>query len=133
MDKRIRITVFLIALVQGLHSIEETIGKLWDVFPPATFLSGLVSTDLKTGLIIINITLFIVLLLTWLSTFSKTYSVKNLLWLWIVLETINGSGHIVWALIERSYVPGLITAPLLLFLALYLAMLLSGSVSQNRE
>ena len=116
--------MLLIALVQGLHSIEETFGKLWDVYPPATFLSGLVSADLKQGFIIINVSLFIVLMLTWLSTFSKNYSVRGLLWLWVVLETINGAGHCVWAIIERSYVPGLATAPVLLFLALTLARLL---------
>ncbi len=112
------------ALGQGLHSIEETYGKLWDVYPPATYLSGLVSADLKSGFIIINVSLFIVLMLTWLSTFSKAWSPRGLLWIWIVLETINGIGHSVWAIIERSYVPGLATAPLVLFLALWLASLL---------
>jgi len=124
MNKSIRIIFLLLALTQGIHSIEETIGKLWDVFPPATYLSGLVSTDLKTGFIIINVSLFIVLMLTWLSTFNKDWSVGGLLWLWVVLETINGTGHIVWGMIEGSYVPGLATAPILLFLALLLAKLL---------
>jgi len=124
MNKSIRFTFLLIALVQGLHSIEEIIGKLWDVYPPATFLSGLVSTNLKAGFIIINVSLFIVLMLTWLSTFSKSFSARGILWLWVILETINGLGHTVWAIIERAYVPGLATAPVLLFLALYLARLL---------
>jgi Protein of unknown function with HXXEE motif len=115
MNKGIRLTFLLIALTQGLHSIEETFGRLWDVYPAATFLSGLVSTNLKTGFIIINVSLFIVLMLTWLGTFRKNYS-RGFLWLWIVLETINGIGHTIWAIIERSYVPGLATAPILLFL-----------------
>jgi hypothetical protein len=133
MNNNVRVTFLLIALTQGLHSIEETIGKLWDVYPPATFLSGLVSTNLKSGFIIINISLFVVLMLTWLSTFSKSYSTRGLLWLWIVLETINGAGHSIWAIIERSYVPGLATAPILLFLALYLARLLVKPVYNNKE
>ena len=128
MNRRIRITFLLIALIQGLHSIEEYFGKLWEVYPPATFLSGLVSTNLKTGFIVINIGLFIILMLTWLTTFSKNYSTKGILWLWIILELINGVGHSVWAIIERSYVPGLATAPILFVLALYLARLLSKSV-----
>ena len=125
MNKPIRITFLFIVLVQGLHSIEEFFGKLWDVFPPAKFLSGLVSANLKTGFIIINAGLFIVLILTWLTTFNKSYSTRPLLWLWIILELINGVGHSLWAIIERSYVPGLATAPILIILVLYLAGLLT--------
>ena len=124
MNKSISTTFLLIALTQGFHSIEEFYGKLWEVYPPATFLSGLVSPDLKKGFIIINISLFIILMITWLATLSKNFSIKGLLWLWVVLETINGVGHSIWAIMERSYVPGLITAPLLLILAIYLARLL---------
>jgi hypothetical protein len=127
MNRRISINFLLIALVQGLHSIEEFFGKLWEVYPPATFLSGLVSTNLKTGFIIINVSLFIILMLTWLTTFSKSYSTRGILWIWIILETINGIGHIIWAIIERSYEPGLATAPILLGLALWLARLLTKS------
>ena len=131
MNKSIRVTFLLIALTQGLHSIEESIGKLWDVYPPATYLSGLVSSDLKKGFIIINVTLFVVLMTTWLATFNKSFSVKGFLWFWTVLEMINGIGHSAWAIIEGSYVPGLATAPVLLFLALRLARLLLKSNSET--
>jgi hypothetical protein len=66
-------------------------------------------------------------MLTWLTTFSKSYSTRGILWIWIILETINGIGHIIWAIIERSYEPGLATAPILLGLALWLARLLTKS------
>ena len=125
LNKQIRINFLLIALVQGLHSIEEYIGRLWDVFPPATFLSGLVSTDLKNGFIIINVSLFIVLMLTWLATFSKNFSVRPFVWFWSIMELINGIGHTVWAINEASYVPGLATAPVLFFLALRSMILLT--------
>ncbi len=125
MDKSIRITFLLIALVQGVHSIEEYIGKLWDVYPPATYICGLVSNNLENGFIIINISLFIVLMLIWLATFSKNFSAKPLLWLWTILELINGAGHSVWAIMERSYVPGLATAPVLFILALIMVKLLT--------
>jgi hypothetical protein len=131
LNKHIRINFLLIALVQGLHSIEESIGKLWDVYPPATFLSGLVSSDLKMGFIIINVGLFIVLLLTWLATFTKNYSVLPFLWFWSIMELINGVGHSVWAIIEGSYVPGLATAPILLILALNMIRLLTKPVYKN--
>lgn len=128
MNKKIRITFLLIALVQGLHSIEEYIGKLWDVYPPAAYICGLVSNNLKNGFVIINISLFIVLMLVWLTTFSKNFSAKPLLWLWTILELINGAGHSVWAIMERSYVPGLATAPVLFILALIMLRLLTKPV-----
>ncbi len=131
MNKPIHITFLLIALVQGLHSAEEFIGKLWDVFPPATFLSGLVSANLKTGFIIINISLFIVLMLTWLATFSKNDSVRPFLWFWSILELINGIGHSVWAITEGSYTPGLATAPVLFILAVNMLRLLTKPVHKH--
>jgi hypothetical protein len=114
-------------LTQGLHSIEEFFGKLWEVYPPATFLSGLVSSNLKTGFTIINVCLFVVLMLTWLASFSKSYSIQGFFWFWSIMEIINGAGHSIWAIIERSYVPGLATAPVLLGLALYQVRLLIKS------
>jgi hypothetical protein len=124
MNKAIRVNFLLITLAQGFHSIEEYAGQLWDVYPPATFICGLVSSNLENGFIIINVSLFIVLMLTWLATFSKNYSVKPLLWFWSVMETINGTGHSVWSIMERSYTPGLITAPILFILALNMMRLL---------
>ena len=124
MHNSIRITFLFIAIVQGLHSIEEYQGKLWDVYPPATFICGLVSSNLRTGFIIINISLFIVLLLVLLATFSKSYSVKALLWFWSIMELINGVGHSIWSITESSYTPGLITAPILIFLAILMIRVL---------
>jgi hypothetical protein len=39
---------------------------------------------------------------------------------WIVIELINGIGHPLWSIQQRSYTPGVITAPVLLILALVL-------------
>ena len=44
-----------------------------------------------------------------------------LIWFWIVIEMINGLGHPFWALYEGGYVPGLVTAPILLMQAVYLS------------
>jgi hypothetical protein len=42
---------------------------------------------------------------------------------------VNGIGHIVWGLVKRSYVPGLITAPLfvVVFFAYYVHLIKVGS------
>ena len=57
-----------------------------------------------------------------LFTVRKDYALAPaLIWFWIIIEIINGVGHPLWALYERSYVPGVATAPFLLILAIYLA------------
>lgn len=125
MNKRIRMTFLILVLIQGLHSIEEYFGRLWEVFLPAKLLSNLVSENPETGFLIINIGLFIFGLLCWLVAVRKNYLIaRGLIWFWVVLETINGIGHSVWALYERAYVPGVATAPILLILAVYLSRLL---------
>lgn len=49
------------------------------------------------------------------------------LWFWILIETINGVGHPIWTLREGGYTPGVLTAPILLLIALYLALQLRNS------
>jgi len=59
MSNKIRIAFLLLVITQALHSVEEYFGRLWEVFPSARMLSGLVSDDLKTGFVIINAGLFV--------------------------------------------------------------------------
>ena len=109
-------TLFLfLVLTQGAHSIEEYLGRLWENFPPATFLCSLISDDLETGFLVINIGLFVFGLWAWFFPVRKNYGyATGLLWFWIILELINGFGHPLWAIYQGSYTPGLITAPILL-------------------
>jgi hypothetical protein len=44
-----------------------------------------------------------------------------LVWFWVVIEIVNGIVHPLWSLHEGGYTPGLVTAPILLLLAIYLA------------
>jgi len=116
-------TIFLVlVLFQGFHSVEEYIGKLWNVFPPARFFTSIVSKNLEIGFLIINISLFLFGIWCWLLPVKKDYAVaRGLIWFWIVIEIINGVGHPIWAIYERTYVPGVVTAPILLILSVYLA------------
>ena len=121
MLSRIKISFLLLVLTQGLHSVEEYIGRLWVVYPPAKFLCRLVSKNLKTGFLIINIGFFIFGLLCWLFTIRRNQLyAQGLIWFWIVMEIINVIGHVSWAISERAYVPGVATAPVLLVVAVYL-------------
>jgi hypothetical protein len=46
-----------LVLTQAAHSVEEYVGRLWDTFPPAQFLTGLVSQDHERGFLVINLAL----------------------------------------------------------------------------
>ena len=121
MLSRIKISFLLLVLTQGLHSIEEYIGRLWEVYPPAKFMCSIVSKNHETGFLIINIGFFIFGLLCWLFTIRRNQLyAQGLIWFWIVMEIINVIGHVSWAISERAYVPGVATAPVLLVVAVYL-------------
>lgn len=52
---RLRYTFLPLVIVQSLHSLEEYAGRLYEVFPPARLVSGLISRDLERGFVIFNI------------------------------------------------------------------------------
>lgn len=122
MLNRIKITFLTLVLAQGLHSVEEYAGRLWEVYPPAIFLCSLVSKNPETGFLIINIGLFIFGLCCCLLSIGRNHLyAQGLIWFWVVMEIINAIGHTAWALSERHYVPGVATAPILFILSLYLS------------
>ena len=55
----IRSTFFALVVLQIAHSIEEYVGRLWESFPPAMFLTGLVSSNHEAGFIILNTALIL--------------------------------------------------------------------------
>jgi hypothetical protein len=118
----IKIAFAAIVAAQAAHSIEEYVGHLWESFPPARFSTGLISPDHELGFIVINSGL--VAFGFWCAVWpvrEEWRSAASLVWCWIVLETINGVGHLFWSLLQGGYTPGVLTAPVLLALALYLA------------
>jgi hypothetical protein len=112
----------LIVLAQAAHSVEEYIGRLWETFPAARFLTGIVSSDPERGFLVINVGLvaFGVWCLIW-PVRRDWRTATSLAWIWVVLECVNGAGHVLWSLGTRGYAPGVATAPLLLAVALHLA------------
>src|SRR5215831_21229124 len=54
-SQKARIAFLLLVIAQAAHSIEEYVFRLYDVFGPARFVSGLISTDLRTGFIAFNV------------------------------------------------------------------------------
>jgi len=119
-----RLDAAFIALigVQALHSFEEYVGRLYEVFPPARFVSGLVSEDLRFGFIIGNVVLVSIGLWCFLWPVRRRWrSAVTVAWVWVAIELVNGVVHPVWSLLEFRYTPGVATAPVLLIVALYLA------------
>jgi uncharacterized protein with HXXEE motif len=107
---------------QLLHSVEEYFTGLYDVFPPARFISGLFTSDLRLGFAVFNAAL--VALGVWCyvrQVRPNRPGASGWAWFWAVLEMANGVGHLALAAIAGSYYPGSATAPLLLALATLLA------------
>ena len=111
-----------LVVVQALHSLEEYAFRLYEVFPPARFVSGLFSNDLARGFVIFNFGLVAFGLWCYLWPVRRGWpSAIPLAWLWVGIELVNGIGHPSWSLLRGGYTPGVVTALALLWLALSLA------------
>lgn len=118
-----RLEANFIALIaaQAAHSVEEYVGRLWVVFPPAAYVTGLISENRERGFIIINVALLAFGLWCFFWPVRRCWPVgKALIGVWIAIEVINGIGHPLWTLQQQAYTPGVATAPVLLVLALSL-------------
>ena len=122
MDQRGKTAFLALIMVQAFHSLEEYAFRLYDVFAPARYLSGLVSHDRSTGFIIINAGILVFGLLCYLGPVRNDgASARILVWLWIVIEIANGIGHAAIAIARWHYFPGAATSPFLLIVAVFLA------------
>lgn len=130
---RFQLTFGALILAQAAHSIEEYFGHLWESFPPARFVAGLVSSNPERGFVALNVLLLTFGVWCFLWPVRRGWPVAvRLAWIWAVIEIVNGVGHPLWSIREGGYTPGLATAPVLLVLALYLAYQLRQSVSLVR-
>src|SRR5512143_1860113 len=125
MSARARWLFLGLILAQAAHSVEEYATHLYDVLPPARFVSGLVSTDRAFGFAVVNAALVAFGLWTYLARVRSGHAAGvGWAWFWSVLEGANGVGHLVFALSRGGYFPGAWTAPLLLVLAVALGRVL---------
>lgn len=115
MARRIELAFLALILAQTAHSIEEYVTRLYDVFPPARFVSSLFSEDLRTGFVIANALLIAFGVLCWLIPVRRGWPTGHAVaWFWAILELANGTIHSGLALLRGGYFPGVFTAPLLL-------------------
>jgi hypothetical protein len=123
MNTRSRFAFLALILTQAAHSVEEYGFRLYEVFAPARFISGLFGSNLAAGFAVANIA--VVLLGVWCYAARVRVnhaSARGWVWFWILLEGGNGAGHLLISLARGAYFPGVLTAPLLLGLSLYLAL-----------
>src|SRR3954453_8035066 len=100
---------------QTLHSLEEYYGRLWQVFPPAGFVTGLISENHRFGFIVFNLGLIAFGIWCFLYPIrSRWAALGGFVAFWGAIEFINGIGHPLWSLRAGGYTPGVMTAPLLL-------------------
>jgi hypothetical protein len=119
---RFQLTFAALILAQAAHSVEESVGHLWESFPPARYVAGLVSSDLERGFVLLNVSLVVFGAWCLFWPVRRGWPIAgSLMWLWTVIEIVNGIAHPLWSLREGGYTPGLATAPVLLVLAVYLA------------
>ena len=133
MNRASRSTFLALVVVQAAHSIEEYSTRLYDLLPPARFVSGLLSNDHRIGFVIFNVSLVTFGLWCYFGPLSRgTPSGLPLAWFWVVLELLNGLAHAVWTAWAGEYRPGIATAPLLVVVALVLAWQLRRSEPASR-
>ena len=119
---RLDLTFAALIGVQAVHSIEEYVGRLYDVFAPARFVSGLVSRDPERGFIILTGVLLLFGVWCFLWPIRRGWSsAAAFAWFWVAIELVNGVVHPAWSLVQWKYTPGVATAPILLVLAVFLA------------
>jgi hypothetical protein len=119
--KRHQLTFGLLILAQAAHSFEEYFGRLWETFPPAYFLTGIVSQDRELGFLVINVALVTFGVWCYLWPVMRNWkSGATIVTGWTIIEMINGVGHPFWSIRQGGYTPGIITAPILLVLSLML-------------
>jgi hypothetical protein len=118
---RFQQTFGLLILGQAAHSIEEYFGRLWESFPPARALTGLVSQDREFGFLVINVALVTFGVWCYLWPVLKRWRSATAVALgWAAIELINGVGHPLWSLRQGGYTPGVATAPILFVLSITL-------------
>ncbi len=115
-------TFLALIVVQMLHSLEEWAFELFETFPPARFVSGLVSADLERGFVAINLAVVALgICCYWWPVRCGWASAASIAWIWVAVELVNGFGHPAWSVMQRGYTPGLVTSLVLLPLAVLLA------------
>lgn len=120
-DRRAQLAFLGLVIAQAAHSIEEVVFKLYAVYPPARFISSIFGEHLGTWFAIANVLIVAVGVWCYVARVRAQHpSAVTWMWVWVVVEAINATNHVVMAVVRDGYFPGVATAPALLAIAVYL-------------
>jgi hypothetical protein len=116
-------TLFAVLVVaQAAHSVEEIAFRLYEDFPPAAFVAGIIAADLRAGFVIANALIVAFGVACYLGPVRLRWrSARTVMWGWAIVETVNGIGHPLRSLALWRYTAGSVSAVGLFVVALLLA------------
>ena len=122
MSPRSKFFFLFLVIAQAAHSVEEYVTRLFEVFAPARFVSGLVSEDLALGFAVVNAVIVAVGAWCYVGPVRAGGAAgQTVAAVWIAIELANGVAHLAIAAASGAYFSGSLTAGLLLVTAACLA------------
>lgn len=125
MNSRIPHAFLSLVILQAVHSAEEFVFGFYERFPPMRALYRDAPLLAKPAFAISNALLFLAGLICfyyWVRRGRR--GARTVVWVWVVLESVNVVAHSVWALLIGGYNPGLATAVLFAPVLIYLGRLM---------
>jgi len=122
MNGKIRLAFLSLIILQAIHSAEEFIFRFYEQFPPMRLLYQDAPHLAKLAFAISNALLFcagMICLYYWVQPARK--GARTIIWVWIIIESINVIAHLVWAVLIWGYNPGLATVILFVPVLIYLS------------
>src|SRR5258708_37283066 len=113
MTSKIPTVFLLLVILQAIHSVEEFIFRFYERFPPMRFLYQNAPHLAKPAFVISNallVSIGLVCFYYWVQPARKGATV--VVWIWIIIESLNVFAHLVWAALIGGYNPGLVTGVL---------------------
>jgi hypothetical protein len=125
MSSRVPIVFLSLIILQAIHSVEEFVFRFYEQFPPMRLIYQDAPHLAKPAFAIANALLFLAGLICfyyWVRPARER--ARTIVWVWIILESINVIAHLVWAVLIRGYNPGLATVVLFVPVLIYLSHLM---------
>jgi hypothetical protein len=126
MSSKIRSAFLVLIALQTLHSAEEFIFELYEVFPPMALLYRSAPHLARPAFIIFNVLLLIIgLICLFRWVWPARRGARTVVWVWVAAEASNAVAHATWAVLILGYNPGLVTGLGFVPVVAYLSWLLT--------
>jgi|SRR5215213_3529631 len=132
MNRRIPPAFLSLVILQAIHSAEEFIFGFYEKFPPMRVIYQAAPLLAKPAFATSNALLLLAGLVCfyyWVRPSGR--GARAVVWVWVVLESVNVIAHSVWAFLIGGYNPGLATAILFVPVLIYLSHLMKRVSSQG--